>query len=237
MTADPHLPSLSTRLDLEWATLRHRRPIVDRARSWGVTTQPFADLDELLALAGFRTERSAAANAVVARLVDAGRRDELATRIVLQRVLPGLLGTVRRRRWYGGADEAFELLLGAAWLAIRAYRPERRPERIAANLVRDAAYSAFIAPARRRSATEVVVDPESLDLVETPRVSPGEELAELVALARSSGVPDADLDLLRHLVRAGSPLVVAAECNVTVRTVRNRRDRLTARLRRLALAA
>jgi hypothetical protein len=38
-------------------------------------------------------------------------------------------------------------------------------------------------------------------------------------------------------VRAGSPTIVAAECKVTTRTVRNRRDRMTARLREVTFAA
>jgi DNA-directed RNA polymerase specialized sigma24 family protein len=225
---------LSARLDREWDLLRSRDRAVTRARAWGVTDRPFADLDELLALAGHHTARTAEANAVLGRLVEAAHADELASRIVLQRLLPGLLAIVRRR----GPDGQFEELIGAAWLAIRSYRTERRPERIAANLVRDAAYSAFTAPQRRRSASEVAIDPRVFE--ETPAddsVGACEELAMLLADARGAGVPSEDLDFVRHLVRAGSPSVVAAECQVTTRTVRNRRDRATARLREFALAA
>jgi DNA-directed RNA polymerase specialized sigma24 family protein len=222
---------LSARLDREWELLRSRTRAVARARSWGVTDRVFADLDELLALAGHGTERTAEANAVLGRLVDAGRVDQLASRVVLQRLLPGLLATVRRR----GPDGELEELIGAAWLAIRAYRTDRRPQRIAANLVRDAAYIAFTAPRRRRSATEVAMDPQLFE--ETPAdesVNAFEELARVLADARGAGLPDEDADLVRRLVRAGSPSAVAAECKVTTRTVRNRRDKATARLRELA---
>jgi hypothetical protein len=196
-----------------------------------VTDCVFSDLDELLALAGHRTERTAEANAVLGRLVDAGRVDQLASRVVLQRVLPGLLATVRRRGPDGDLDE----LIGAAWLAIRSYRTDRRPERIAANLVRDATYLAFTAPRRRRSASEVAVDPRRFD--ETPAddsINAFEELAGLVAAARRAGLPEEDVELVRRLVRTGSPSAVAAEWSVTTRTVRNRRDKATARLRELA---
>jgi DNA-directed RNA polymerase specialized sigma24 family protein len=145
-----------------------------------------------------------------------------------------LLATVRRR----GPDGELEELIGAAWLAIRTYRTDRRPQRIAANLVRDAAYIAFTAPRRRRSASEVATDPRLFD--ETPAdesMNAFEELATLLAAARGAGLPDEDADLVRHLVRAGSPSAVAAECKVTTRTVRNRRDKATARLRELTLAA
>jgi hypothetical protein len=230
----PRAASLSVRLDREWNLLRTRSRVVARARSWGVTSVPFADLDELLALAGHGTARTPEANAVLGRLVDAARVDELASRVVVQRLLPGLLAIVRR----SGPNGGFEELLGAAWLAIRSYRTDRRPERIAANLVHDAAYAAFIAPRRRRSASEVTIDPRVFE--DTPAdivVGSCEELATLLAEARRAGLPTEDIELVRHLVRVGSPSIVAAECKVTPRTVRNRRDRATARLREVALAA
>jgi hypothetical protein len=224
---------LSDRLDHEWTLIRSRPRVVARARRWGVTDRPFADLDGLLALAGHGTARTPEANEVLGRLVDAARVDELASRVVLQRLLPGLLATVRRR----GHDGAFEELFGAAWLAIRSYRTDRRPERIAANLVHDAAYATFTAPRRRRSASEVAIDPRRLD--DSPAdvvVGPFEELVALLAEARADGLPDEDLELVRHLVRSGSSSAVAADCRVTARTVRNRRDRATARLRQVAFA-
>jgi hypothetical protein len=225
---------LSTRLDREWRLLRSRPGVVARARTWGVTSRPFADLDELLALAGHRTPRTAEANAVLGRLVAAARSDELASRVVVQRLLPGLLAVARRRTSSGG----FEELIGAAWLAIRAYHPDRRPERIAANLVHDAAYCAFIAPERRRMASEVPFDPHRFDEIPADDLPPAcMELASLLAEARRAGLPAADVELVRHLVRVGSPSIVAHECKVTTRTVRNRRDRATARLREIALAA
>jgi hypothetical protein len=131
-----------------------------------------------------------------------------------------------------------EELIGAAWLAIRSYRTDRRPERIAANLVHDAEYGAFIAPSRRRMASEIPIDPMRFD--ETPAeivLASCEELANLLAEAREAGIPDEDVDLVRHLLRAGSPRLVAAECEVTTRTVRNRRDRATAHLRDVAFDA
>ena len=229
---------LSARLDDEWATIRTRPRLVARARAWAVTDVPFDDLDELLALAGYRVQSTPARNDVLARLVAIARRDELAARIVMQRVLPGLLAIVRRRREPGGTHGAFEELIGAAWLAIRSCRADRQPEHVAAAIVRDAAYRAFVAPVRRLAATEVSVDPRTLD--ETPFtviLSPCEELATLLGDARTAGLPDRDLDLIGHLARAGSPAIVAADRKVTTRTVRNHRDRATARLRRFALAA
>jgi hypothetical protein len=230
----PNRLTLAARLDHEWDVLRSRPHIVARARSWRATSTPFADLGELLALAGHRTARTREANAVLGRLVDAARTDELASRVVIQRLLPALLAIVRRR----GSRNGLEELIGAAWLAIRSYRTDRRPERIAANLVHDAEHAAFIAPGRRRMASEIPIDPQLFD--ETPAeivLASCEELANLLAEARRAGIPNEDVDLVRHLVRVGSPTIVAAECHVTTRTVRNRRDRAAAHLREVAFAA
>ena len=115
MRTDRHL--LSLHLALEWRALQARPDAVDRARRWRVTDAPFADLDELLRLAGFGAPHTTAGNEVLRRLARLGRQDELAARVVLQRVLPGLLATVARRR--RSPDGAFEELVGAAWLTIR----------------------------------------------------------------------------------------------------------------------
>ena len=227
-------PLLSELLDREWKALRHRRDVVATVRSWGVTPLPFADLDELLGLAGFRVAPTSEHNEVLLGLVAVARHDDLAGRIVLQRIMPGLLAVVRRRaaRQHHGA---FEELIGAAWMAIRCCPVERRPNHLAANLVRDAAYRAFTAPTRRRSATEISVDPRVLDETPAPiSVSPFEELAALVADGRRAGMAGRDLDLVRDLVRVGSPSVLAAQRKVTPRTIRNHRDRVTAQLRRVA---
>jgi hypothetical protein len=234
MHTDRHL--LSLRLELEWRALRARPDAIDRARGWGVTDAPFDDLDELLRLAGFGAASTVAGNEVLRQLARLGRHDELAARVVLQRVLPGLLATVVRRR--RSPDGAFEELVGAAWVTIRASRTPWDHEQVAANIVRDAAYRAFTAPFRRRSASEIAVDPRTLD--ETPAVceiSAGEELASLLAEARADGVPTADLDLVRDLVVVGSPGRLAAQRQVTPRTVRNHRDKATAQLRRVACDA
>lgn len=224
---------LSARLDREWRSLRRDPIAVARAARWRVTDERFGDLDQLLALAGYRTTHTPARNEVLLRLVALARRDDLAARIVLQRILPGLLAVVRRRRRTG--EGPFEELLGAAWLAIRSCHPERGYEQVAAHLVRDAAYRAFTAPTRRLSSTEISVDPHTLDEAPAVRhVGACEELATLLEDARACGLDDRDLELMRDLVVVGSPGRLAALRKVTPRTVRNHRDRVAARLLRVA---
>jgi hypothetical protein len=227
--------SLSRRLDREWRALARQPAAIAHANAWQVVDWHIGHLDELLRAAGFATPPSAAANAVLGRLVTIAHRDELAGRITLQRVLPGLLAIARRRRGY--ERDAFEELAGAAWLAIAGCRTEGK-EHIAASIVHDAAYRAFTAPGRRRAATEVVVDPRTLD--DTPSVehlAPCEELARLLAEARARGVPATDLELVRQLADLGSTTKVAEARQVTARTIRNHRDRAAARLREIAIDA
>jgi hypothetical protein len=229
---------LSSLLDREWDAIHHRPRLVARARSWHVTSVPFVDLDELLLLAGYRVAPTEEANEVLRRLVEVAHHDELAARIVMRRLLPGLMAIARRHRRWDDRDRSLEELIGAAWLAILACRTDRSPDRVACTIVRDAAYRAFTAPRRRLSSTEVSVDPHTLDDTPAPVVvTPCEELAELLTDAREAGVERFDLDLVRDLVRVGSPRLVAAERKVTPRTVRNHRDRATALLRQVALAA
>ena len=117
----------------------HGAPLPDGG-SWPVRSR---DLDDVLAACGFGVAHTASRNEALARLVTIARQDDLAARVVVQRLLPGLLGIARRRRAF--EREAFDELLGAAWLTIRQARTAGR-EHLAAGLVRDAAYRAFTAP-------------------------------------------------------------------------------------------
>jgi DNA-directed RNA polymerase specialized sigma24 family protein len=235
-TTRPTRPGVAARLQWEWDRLRYRPRIVERARAWAVTDVVFEDLDGLLALAGFRATATDETEAVLRRLVGRAASDELAARIVLQRVLPGLLALVRRRHARSG-DDMLEHLVAAAWIAIRTFAPNRRPACLAAALIDEADHACFCRPGRRMSSTEVTFDPaRATGMPDERKVSACEELARVLADARAAGVPADDLELVRHLLRTGSPGQVARDLQVSARTIRNRRDRVTLRLRE-ALAA
>jgi len=239
-TDDPggKLPSLSQRLDMEWAALRRQPHVLRTVRRWRVLDVPLADLDTLLVSCGYRAAPTPGRNEVLGRLVEQARHDDLAARIVLQRLLPGLLATVRRRAARVGTDGLFEELAGAAWISIRTTNVRVGSDAIAAALISDAYHRAFVAPRRRRAATEVPLDPGQLEHAPASmEASAFEELVDVVGEARRGGLPDEDLDLVVHLLRAGSPAALAAERNVTARTVRNHRARATFRIHRLTAAA
>ena len=138
--------ALVARLHCEWSSISHRPPALHRAAGWGLGI-PFANLDEVVAATGFwatrrtywrrvdgrsRRCRGAGTDEVMARLLLAARVDELAARVVLQRLLPGLIGCARKwtARRRGGSSEAFDELLSAAWTVIREFPVERRPRHL-----------------------------------------------------------------------------------------------------------
>lgn len=233
--------SLAMRLDREWQALTVRPAVLRRARTWGLGV-PFAALDDVIAATGFRagahvTPISAVAehNEVVARLLLAARTDPLAARVLLQRLLPGLVAAARRwQRRLGGATDAFDELVAAAWAVLREFPLERRPHHLVANLLRDAEYHAFVRPQRRRLVLELA-SPERLDhAVESPPVTALAELADLVAGAPSLSAHDRRL--LGLLLSGCSTLQVAAALHVSERTVRAHRDSMVVRLRQVAAA-
>ncbi len=63
-----------------------------------------------------------------------------------------------------------------------------------------------------------------------------EQLADVVRLARTRGVPARDLQFVRDLVQVGTASQLAAKQGVTPRTIRNRRDRAVANIRRAVAA-
>lgn len=230
------MTGLGSRLNREWSRLRCRPALLRHAAGWAIVEGPLHDLDQILAAVGYQTAWTAVNEAAMRRLVACAADDELAARITIQRILPGLLAAVRRRGGAGG--DGLDELVGAAWIAIRTFNPARRPRCVAAALVADADYRAFRSQWRRRCAGErpAGLTPElpPAHSIETP----AQQLSDLLALARSAGVPDGELELVR---RVGSEEIsteeLARELQVTARTVRNRRARVTDRLRQLAVAA
>jgi DNA-binding CsgD family transcriptional regulator len=227
-----------------------RPSVVRRAHTWDLGI-PFRSLDDVIDATGFWSGRDARlaavrvagedadesaearANDVVARLLVAARVDEVAARVVLQRLLPGLVG--RARRWStrptGGA-EALDELLAAAWTVIRTFPVERRPHHLVANLLRGAEYHAFVRPNRRLLVHEFV--PHHLLDSPAPEAAreAADELAELVGAART--LTDRDRQLLALLTGGASMTDVATTLDVCVRTVSNHRDAVVHRLRQVA---
>jgi len=229
--------SFSRQLDAEWARLRTSRRSLRTVGAWadrrsaGLLADAVTgirDLDDLLVAI-----RSGDEDALLAQLIDLARTEELAARIVVQRILPGLTAGSRRYRDYADDTDPVEVVVASAWIAIRQFDTARRRRHIAASLISDAVFQAFRRPLRRRSATEVPRSPDHFtrDSCDTLAEHPFLELASVVREARLAGVPDGDLQLIRDLAGAESPRMVASSRQVTARTIRNHRDRAVSRIR------
>ncbi len=238
---------VAVRLSAEWQRLAHRRAAVARANGWQLVDVQLDDLDQLLSLSGLvargasgnasPTVDGGQANALVGRLLERAATDELAGRILLQRLLPGLIISSRRR---GPDREAnLEALVAAAWTVVRTFNPRRRPTHLAATLVRDCEYEAF-RRAGRRKLVSTAVAPSSFDELAGSEGRPDAmaELLDLVADGRRAGlVSDADVLALGATLRGELPDAVAARLKISSRTLRARRAELTRRLRSVARSA
>jgi hypothetical protein len=230
---------LLRQLDREWARLRRRGTTLAQVRRWtgdshfnGVVAS-VASLDDVVAATQPHAGPTGSGDEILARLIELAEHDDLAGRIVLQRIVPGLIS--RSRRWHQRLDagDPTDVIVGAAWMAIRGFDTTTRTRFIAPALIADTMWIGVRRDSRHKNETEV---PTTADVL---RTVPAEErvadpltaLAGTMRAAARAGVPVAYLELIRGLVRAGSPSRAARDCNVTVRTIRNRRDVATAQIR------
>ncbi len=235
-----HCTPLLVELDREWARLRRRPQALRRVRSWShdpalaPIVSVIRDLDELVRATSPIAGGVGSGDDILRSLITLATDDELAGRIVLQRILPGLIS--RSRRWDGHArgGDACDVSIGAAWLAIRTFDVRARSRHVAPSLIADALWIGFRRGARRKVEQEVPVPANVLTAYPAPahEAAPLEALAGTLRAARRAGVPAADLELMRRIVVAGSPSQAARQCKVTVRTIRNRRDAATWKIRR-----
>jgi len=131
---------LVERLEAEWAGLA-AGPLVGRLPLWAAAEPAlsgFATCQQLLRhLRGLRG-RTEAEDAILAALIRQARSDPLAARVVLQALLPGLKRLAGRILLEAHQrEELWSALLAHCWERIRCYPLERRPTRIAANLLLD----------------------------------------------------------------------------------------------------
>lgn len=229
------------RLQREWDRLSRSPRAVAIARGWHLQVERLDTLDDLLVATGYGlTGRSADADDdAVRHLLVAARAHPLAARILLQRLLPGLGAITRRRLRHGGDPMAtVDELLAAAWTVIRTYPVERRPTYLVAGLLRDAEYHAFRRDHRRRTlAVTVAPDHFAESAAAPPAVSAADELAQVLDDAARAGMAADDLALARRLAAGATSAELAAEAEVTDRTIRNHRTAMLYRLRAIALAS
>ena len=140
------------RLDREWQALVSGG-LPARLRVWALEEPVLAAFASPSALIRFLHTGSAGPekDAVLRALLARSRVDPLAARVVLQALRPGLKGLAKRI--FLDADDVeqlWQLLLASVWEQIRTYPLERRPRRIAANLLLDSMRATLNELARER---------------------------------------------------------------------------------------
>ncbi len=226
-----------SRLIKEWQLISDRNRELEIVNSWSLPGAKVSHLDEVLVRAGFNTARDdSQGDQYLWLLVKQATSDELAARIVLQRILPPLLAIARRRGRIveGGIDTAIADVLPSAWGVIRKYPWHRRPNKVAANLVRDSEYFAFVHGHRSKRYKVVPMDPYVLsEFLVAPEEQIEEEISldKLIAVAIDQGIDSKHIEILRAVASGDNAATIAARYGVAERTARAWRAKAVSELR------
>lgn len=224
-------------LDAEWRALGRSPDMLAALERWGDADPVlrFRDLDALVTRVERRDADPAATDAILSALARRAPHDRRAARVLLQLVLPGCKALVRCHP-IGERRERSALVAAAAWERIRTYPIERRPTKVAANVIADVRHR-LLRTTRAATWTPIERVPERL----LPLVSGPERATEaigLLAAAVRTGVIDhesARLVLLTRVVGVEMAEISKVE-GTSQQTLRRRRLRAEARLRTLAAA-
>ena len=169
-----------------------------------------------------RRASAAEADRVLVGLVTRGvEGDALAARVLLQLLLPGTRRLARRWWALGDRDERAAAAVTAVYYRIRAYPLQRRPGRVAANILMDAALELRRGAAAERCRAQLPSQYAQPDTGTHPAI----ELAEVLTDAVQDGVIAAgDAELIAASRIAGVRLADIADARRThVRTLQYRR--------------
>ena len=211
MSSTPIQPRhLLVRLQHDWEHIKQSRRALHQARQWCLVStplgpdRPLESLDDVLRWAGYGC---AAGNGgddhVLGSLVRLAVTDQLAARVVLQRLLPGISTMARRRTGRGRSyHSVLDEVVATAWTVIRTYPVDRRHTYVAVGLLREIDYQSF-RRARRRLTTFVPRPLHTFDAQPAPvgAIGPAEELRVLLEAAAAAGLDPADIELARRLGR------------------------------------
>lgn len=217
----------------EWERLRRRPMSLRQVNSWPFLPHPVENLDEVLEMAGFgRAIDDQEGDALLWHLVKAAETNELAARIVLHRILPPLMAMAKRRGHvvHGGVEAAMVDVLATAWFVIRQYPHHRRHHKVAANLVRDTEYHAFVRHHRLRHVEETQVGDDILHkLVEDEVDRTNGTFVSMLHDAADMDVDEKHLMVLGAFADGCDNDDVARKLGISTRTVRNyKRNAVTA---------
>ncbi|MEW6473866.1 MAG: hypothetical protein AB1679_16565 [Actinomycetota bacterium] len=235
------MPQLLDRLHDEWRYLARSPRAARTLADWAAAPalEGFPNLEEMVA-AIQRRGRPEESDRILLALLRRAAVDNLAAQTVLEALMPGLKSLMSAYRLTGEPEEVATDVVEAAFERIRRYPCDRRPARVAANLLQDTRQTLW-RDGRREHSLRLATEPLTEPVMNTP--APGErsatdELVDLVGEAvrrgrlRPSG---ARLILLTRVLDV--PIDELAEATGTKSlTLRKRRVRAQAALAAAAAA-
>jgi DNA-directed RNA polymerase specialized sigma24 family protein len=219
-------------LDREWQALAGGA-LTARLRTWALEEPVLAGFGSATTLIGFLHGRRAGRekDAVLRALLARSRVDPLAARVVLQALHPGLKGLAKRIFLEADdVEQLWQLLLASAWERIRSYPLERRPHRIAANLLLDTMRATLTELARERSRRCEIPARPLVPPAAAPTVAA--DVESVLACAVAAGAISAnEAELILRTRIDAEPLASAArEFGVSYNVLRVRLQRAERRL-------
>ena len=232
--------SLFQELELEWSDVVRSAAARDHLRSWAAAEpvlDRFTGLDDVVRFT-LEYGHPGASDDVLRVFAAQAEHDQLAARVLLQALIPGLIPVaVSFRSAFDNADDSAAQVVTAAYERIRTYPIQRRPRRIAANIVLDTRQTVSRALQRRARFGEVpTAEIEQLVLAPHP-VTAVDRLVHLVGDAVSRRVidtRDARLILLSRVLDV-STADLAAEHRCLPQSLRRRRRRAETALAAIAV--
>jgi hypothetical protein len=229
-------------LNDEWQYLAHSPEAARALARWsqGKELGAFVDLHQLVAEIQRRGHPEESDRLLLA-LLRRAPSDDLAARTVLHAMMPGLKSLMSAYQLTAVPEEVSTAVVEAAFERIRRYPCDRRPARVAANLLNDTRqvlWRASVRERRLRLATEPITEPITGATMDRrladlrTRPSATDELVDLVVEAVRLG----------HVERSGARLILltrvldasveelAHEMDVKAPTLRKRRIRAEAAL-------
>ena len=228
--------NLFQQLDEEWTHLVRSRHTRRCLAEWSKSSPQLRGLDDLDALVEHanRRGRDHESDQVLIALARRAGVDDLAARTLLQALMPGMRWLARRYHTLASAagEDPVSLVVALTYERIRVYPFDRRPRRIAANVLLDTRQRLQRTVGRTGP---MIVPLETLTIEPALAGGPIEEAGALLdeAVAQRVIVPrDANLIALTRLY--DHPVAeLAAHLGCQAQTLRQRRRRAEARLLRL----
>ena len=245
---NPYSPTVFDDLEAEWERLLASRQLDRALTRWhntnGDAFAEFATPTDLLELLEDRTADPERQSAVLLALLRLAPTDQLAARLVLHRFTPPLKTIAGWRQPHRQADWAAQVIT-AGWEVIVTYPVERRPGRVAANIIWEVRKRMYRALSQHRrwqaelSDTDIDERPPTVQVADVGTGVAEVEALEMLRWAAECACVSAKEAQLIVLTRvAGFSLdEVAATARVPSSRLRQRRWRTEHRMRDVLAAA